>query len=131
MICKRYENALQATHNSLYSSCILVQLAFYMQDKHGLLTTLIAITLRTMIIQTIFAMVVILMFNLVDTFFVSQLGTQALVAVSFTFPVTLPSTASPWTLVWGFPHVLGGCSTRAVHKMPIALLATDLYLLYP
>ncbi|NOH81698.1 MATE family efflux transporter [Vibrio sp. RE86] len=35
-----------------------------------------------------FGMVAILMFNLVDTFFISLLGTDALAAVSFTFPVT-------------------------------------------
>ncbi|MCP4946152.1 MAG: MATE family efflux transporter, partial [Aestuariibacter sp.] len=59
-----------------------------MQDKHGLLTAPIESTLRTMTIPTIFGMVAILMFNLVDTFFISLLGTQALAAVSFTFPVT-------------------------------------------
>ncbi|KJY82670.1 multidrug transporter MatE [Vibrio galatheae] len=35
-----------------------------------------------------FGMVAILMFNLVDTFFISLLGTQALAAISYTFPVT-------------------------------------------
>ncbi|MGF1753410.1 MATE family efflux transporter [Vibrio makurazakiensis] len=59
-----------------------------MRDKHGLLTAPIAETLRTMTIPMIFGMVAILMFNLVDTFFISLLGTQALAAISFTFPVT-------------------------------------------
>ena len=45
-----------------------------MQDKHGLLTAPIESTLRTMTIPTIFGMVAILMFNLVDTFFISLLG---------------------------------------------------------
>ena len=36
----------------------------------------------------VFGMVAILLFNLVDTFFISLLGTDALAAVSFTFPVT-------------------------------------------
>ena len=36
----------------------------------------------------VFGMIAILMFNLVDTFFISLLGTNALAAVSFTFPVT-------------------------------------------
>ncbi|NOH56106.1 MATE family efflux transporter [Vibrio coralliilyticus] len=35
-----------------------------------------------------FGMVAILMFNLVDTFFISLLGTEALAAISYTFPVT-------------------------------------------
>ncbi|MBW3697551.1 MATE family efflux transporter [Vibrio sp. T187] len=59
-----------------------------MRDKHGLLTAPIADTLRTMTIPMIFGMVAILMFNLVDTFFISLLGTEALAAISFTFPVT-------------------------------------------
>ncbi|MCL9783535.1 MATE family efflux transporter [Vibrio sp. S4M6] len=59
-----------------------------MQDKHGLLTAPIRHVLRRMTIPMIFGMVSILMFNLVDTFFISLLGTQALAAISFTFPVT-------------------------------------------
>ncbi|WCE29900.1 MATE family efflux transporter [Vibrio sp. SCSIO 43137] len=59
-----------------------------MQDKHGLLTGHIPQVLRTMTIPMVFGMVAILMFNLVDTFFVSLLGTDALAAISFTFPVT-------------------------------------------
>lgn len=56
-----------------------------MLDKHGLLTAPIALTLRKMTIPMIFGMVAIQMFNLVDTFFVSLLGTQALAAISYTF----------------------------------------------
>ncbi len=59
-----------------------------MQDKHGLLTVPIAQVLRNMTIPMVFGMVAILMFNLIDTFFVSLLGTDALAAISFTFPVT-------------------------------------------
>ena len=36
----------------------------------------------------IFGMVTLMMFNIVDTFFISMLGTEPLAAVSFTFPVT-------------------------------------------
>ncbi|UTV27564.1 MATE family efflux transporter [Photobacterium atrarenae] len=57
-------------------------------DKHGLLTAPIPEVLRRLTIPMVFGMVAILMFNLVDTFFISLLGTQALAAVSFTFPVT-------------------------------------------
>ena len=59
-----------------------------MQDKHGLLTAPISVVLRQMTIPTVFGMVAVLMFNLVDTFFISLLGTKALAAISFTFPVT-------------------------------------------
>ncbi|OAN16745.1 MATE family efflux transporter [Photobacterium jeanii] len=57
-------------------------------DKHGILTAPIDDVLRRLTVPMIFGMVAILMFNLVDTFFISLLGTEALAAVSFTFPVT-------------------------------------------
>ncbi|MEL7290578.1 MAG: MATE family efflux transporter [Pseudomonadota bacterium] len=59
-----------------------------MQDKHGLLTGSIPLVLRQMTVPMTFGMVAILLFNLVDTFFISLLGTQALAAISYTFPVT-------------------------------------------
>ncbi|MDO6545586.1 MATE family efflux transporter [Pseudoalteromonas carrageenovora] len=45
-------------------------------------------TLKTMTIPMIFGMITLMMFNIVDTFFISLLGTEPLAAVSFTFPVT-------------------------------------------
>ena len=48
----------------------------------------IASTLKRMTIPMIFGMITLMMFNLVDTFFISMLGTEELAAVSFTFPVT-------------------------------------------
>ncbi|GEA52033.1 MATE family efflux transporter [Vibrio inusitatus NBRC 102082] len=59
-----------------------------MQDKHGLLTAPINKVLREMTLPMVLGIVAILMFNLVDTFFISLLGTDALAAISFTFPVT-------------------------------------------
>jgi len=59
-----------------------------MQDKHGLLTAPIPQVLRNMTVPMVFGMIAVLMFNLVDTFFISQLGTDSLAAISFTFPVT-------------------------------------------
>ena len=41
-----------------------------------------------MTIPMIFGMITLMMFNLVDTFFISLLGTEPLAAVRFTFPVT-------------------------------------------
>ncbi len=57
-------------------------------DKHGLLSAPIADTLRKMTVPMTIGMIAILMFNLVDTFFISLLGTQALAAIRYTFPVT-------------------------------------------
>ena len=60
------------------------------------------------------------MFNLVDTFFISLLGTQALAAVSFTFPVTFGINCITmgigiglidmyWAIAW--PRLRTKCST--------------------
>ncbi|MGO1295737.1 MAG: MATE family efflux transporter [Vibrio sp.] len=59
-----------------------------MLDKHGLLSAPISVVLRKMAVPTSLGMLAILMFNLVDTFFISLLGTEPLAAVSFTFPIT-------------------------------------------
>lgn len=45
-------------------------------------------TLRRMTVPMIFGMVMLMTFSIVDTFFVSMLGTEQLAAISFTFPVT-------------------------------------------
>ena len=45
-------------------------------------------TLRRMTVPMIVGMVMMMSFGLVDTFFVSLLGTEPLAAISFTFPVT-------------------------------------------
>ncbi|WP_419209214.1 MATE family efflux transporter [Photobacterium leiognathi subsp. mandapamensis] len=57
-------------------------------DKHGLLSDPIPDALIRLAVPMLFGMIAILMFNLIDTFFISLLGTNALAAVSFTFPVT-------------------------------------------
>ncbi|WP_416308663.1 MATE family efflux transporter [Neptunicella sp. SCSIO 80796] len=48
----------------------------------------IAKTLKNMTLPMIMGMVMLMTFGLVDTFFVSLLGTEQLAAISFTFPVT-------------------------------------------
>jgi putative MATE family efflux protein len=49
----------------------------------------VAKTLLNLTVPMIFGMVGIVTFNLVDTFFVGQLGTQELAALSFTFPIIM------------------------------------------
>ncbi|GAA0364596.1 MATE family efflux transporter [Bowmanella denitrificans] len=56
--------------------------------KPDLLNSPIASTLRQMTVPMILGMVMLMTFGLVDTFFVSLLGTEELAAISFTFPVT-------------------------------------------
>jgi putative MATE family efflux protein len=45
-------------------------------------------TLKSMTIPMIVGMLMLMTFSIVDTFFVSMLGTEQLAAISFTFPVT-------------------------------------------
>lgn len=45
-------------------------------------------TLKSMTVPVIYGMILLMTFGLVDTFFVSLLGTEQLAAISFTFPVT-------------------------------------------
>jgi putative MATE family efflux protein len=60
-----------------------------MQKKPiNLLEDPVASTLKRMTIPMIYGMILLMTFNVVDTFFVSLLGTQPLAAISFTFPVT-------------------------------------------
>ncbi len=47
-----------------------------MKDKHGLLSAPLDSLLMKMTVPMVFGMVAILMFNLVDTFFISMLGTK-------------------------------------------------------
>ncbi len=58
------------------------------RNKVDLLKSPVATTIRDMTIPMIYGMILLMTFNLVDTFFVSLLGTQPLAAISFTFPIT-------------------------------------------
>jgi len=57
-------------------------------SANAILTGDINTTLKSMTVPVVFGMVMMMSFGLVDTFFVSLLGTEALAAISFTFPVT-------------------------------------------
>ncbi|TMM41925.1 MATE family efflux transporter [Colwellia ponticola] len=62
--------------------------ARYNNKQINLLEDPVPNTLKRMTIPMIYGMVLLMTFNLVDTFFVGLLGTQPLAAISFTFPVT-------------------------------------------
>ncbi len=59
-----------------------------MSASQDLLTAPIAPTLKKMTLQVLFGMVMLMSFNLIDTYFIGLLGTEPLAAISFTFPVT-------------------------------------------
>lgn len=56
--------------------------------NNDLLNSPIPQTLKRMTLPMILGMIMLMTFGLVDTFFVSMLGTDQLAAISFTFPVT-------------------------------------------
>ena len=58
------------------------------KNQINLLEDPVSSTLKSMTIPMIYGMVLLMTFNLVDTFFVGLLGTQPLAAISFTFPIT-------------------------------------------
>lgn len=53
-----------------------------------LLTAPVNSTIKEMTIPMMYGMILMMSFNIVDTFYVSMLGTESLAAFSFTFPVT-------------------------------------------
>lgn len=59
-----------------------------MHDKHGLLSTPISALLSKMTIPVVLGMATVLLFNLVDVFFIAQLGTAPLAAIGYSFPLT-------------------------------------------
>jgi len=71
-------------------SSILKLLMIKTKKNHqiNLLKDPVAPTLKSMTVPMIYGMILLMTFNLVDTFFVGLLGTQPLAAISFTFPIT-------------------------------------------
>lgn len=66
-------------------------------------------TLVSMTIPMILGMIMLMTFSLVDTFFVSLLGTNELAAISFTFPVTFTIISLNIGLGIGTSAVIGRC----------------------
>ncbi|MDP2562702.1 MATE family efflux transporter [Psychrobium sp. 1_MG-2023] len=57
-------------------------------NSTALLTAPVNSTLKSMTVPMTYGLILMMSFNIVDTFFVSMLGTTSLAAFSFTFPVT-------------------------------------------
>lgn len=66
-------------------------------------------TLVSMTVPMILGMIMLMTFSLVDTFFVSLLGTKELAAISFTFPVTFTIISLNIGLGIGTSAVIGRC----------------------
>jgi len=79
-----------------------------LKDKHGLLSAPVPQVMTKMAVPMAYGLLAVLGFSLVDTYFVSLLGTQALAAISFTFPVTFFVSA----LAMGLGTGLSACLAR-------------------
>lgn len=90
-------NIYMATLNTIFYNSLAFR--FITEETHlmtqnvqkkpiDLLVDPVAETLKRMTIPMIYGMALLMTFNLVDTFFVSLLGTKPLAAISFTFPIT-------------------------------------------
>ena len=95
-----------------------------MNKKNHLIEGSIVKKIITLTIPMIFAMLSTVVFNLVDTFYVSRLGTQELAAIGFTFPVIMIVQS----VALGFGVATSSVVSRAIgrsdyHK--VKRLATD------
>ena len=68
-------------------------------------------------IPTIWGMLAITIFNLTDTFFVSRLGTDALAAMGFTFPVVMITGSVSMGMALGAGSVLARAMGRKDHHL--------------
>lgn len=95
-----------------------------MKDKHGLLSAPVPQVMKQMAIPMGYGLFAILAFGLVDTYFVSLLGTDALAAISFTFPVTFFVSALSMGLGTGLSACLARLLGQGNHE-DAARLTTD------
>ncbi len=73
-------------------------------------------SLIRMTMPMIFAMIMLLSFSLIDTLFISFLGTESLTAISFTFPVTFTISSLAIGLGIGASAVVGKYMGRSDHE---------------
>jgi len=85
-------------------------------------------TLKKMTIPVIFGMILLMTFNLVDTFFVGLLGTQPLAAISFTFPVTFSVISLMIGLGIGASAVIAKLLGKGDHHLAKSTASVALYL---
>lgn len=93
-----------------------------------LLTAPMTSVLLRMTGPMILGIVAILAFNLIDTFFIGMLGTQALAAISFTFPVTFVVTSLAMGLGAGLSAVMGHALGQGKHEEAARITTDNLFL---
>ncbi|WP_254795806.1 MATE family efflux transporter [Moritella viscosa] len=99
-----------------------------MKDKHGLLSAPVSQVMTKMAVPMAYGLLAVLGFSLVDTYFVSLLGTQALAAISFTFPVTFFVSALAMGLGTGLSACLARLLGQGQHQNAARLTSDGLLL---
>ncbi|MBL0522203.1 MATE family efflux transporter [Aeromonas enteropelogenes] len=99
-----------------------------MTHANPMLTAPAPVVLRRMTGPMILGIVAILAFNLIDTFFIGMLGTQALAAISFTFPVTFVVTSLAMGLGAGLSAVIGHTLGQGKHEEAARITTDSLFL---
>lgn len=94
----------------------------------NLLEDPVAATLKKMTIPMTYGMILLMTFNLVDTFFVGLLGTQPLAAISFTFPITFTVISLTIGLGIGTSAVIAKALGKGDQKSAKNLATSALYL---
>ncbi|WP_413113789.1 MATE family efflux transporter [Thaumasiovibrio sp. DFM-14] len=97
-------------------------------DKHGLLSAPVNGVLRQMTVPMVLGLIAILLFNLVDTFFIAMLGTEALAAVSFTFPITFAVNCITMGVGVGLSSLIGQQLGQGHHHVAARLTTHGLLL---
>lgn len=95
-----------------------------MSQSPDILTTPIGRTLIRMTIPMMFGIVSVILFNVADIWFIGQLGTAPLAAISFTFPVTFAVTSVAIGLGVGTSATLGKLIGEQNHRHA-AVMASD------
>ena len=85
-------------------------------------------TLKKMTIPMIYGMLLLMTFNLIDTFFVSLLGTQPLAAISFTFPITFTVISLTIGLGIGASAVIGKVLGKGDRESAKNVATSSMYL---
>ncbi len=100
------------------------------KNKHqiDLLKDPVGQTLKQMTIPMIYGMILLMTFNLVDTFFVGLLGTQPLAAISFTFPITFTVISLTIGLGIGTSAVIAKALGKKEHSVAKCSATTALIL---
>lgn len=84
--------------------------------------------LKKLTIPTVLGMILFMTFNIVDTFFVSMLGTEPLAAISFTFPVTFTLVSLTIGLSIGTTAVVGKALGKKDQESAKDLTTASMYL---